>query len=170
MLNLRPAGLSDATLIANLGAQTFTQAFSAQMTPENIKEYVSVSFTPAQIGAEIKNPAHEFFIARWDEMPVGYAKLRTGKHQQKLISENPIELERLYVLEAYHQKKIGAALLEHCIQAAITNGHSTLWLAVWEKNIKAIRFYERWGFTVFDIQTFMRGHDAQTGLLMKKDL
>jgi GNAT superfamily N-acetyltransferase len=170
MLTFRVASLPDAPLIATLGAQTFTEAFSSQMTPENVKEYVSKSFTTTQIADEIKNPAHEFFLAYWNDTPIGYAKLRTGKLQQKLISKNPIELERLYVLEAYHAKKIGAALLQHCIQAAVAKTHATLWLAVWEKNLKAIRFYERWGFTVFDIQTFIRGHDAQTGLLMKKEL
>ncbi|MEN9961197.1 MAG: Protease synthase and sporulation negative regulatory protein 1, partial [Bacteroidota bacterium] len=38
---------------------------------------------------------------------------------------------------------------------------------VWEKNSRAIRFYEKQGFVAFDQHIFQLGEDAQTDILMK---
>jgi ribosomal protein S18 acetylase RimI-like enzyme len=43
-----------------------------------------------------------------------------------------------------------------------------VWLGVWEHNKKAIGFYRKNGFEVFDHHVFVLGNDHQTDLLMKK--
>jgi ribosomal protein S18 acetylase RimI-like enzyme len=42
-----------------------------------------------------------------------------------------------------------------------------VWLGVWEKNPKAIRFYKKNGFVEFDKHIFKLGTDEQTDIMMK---
>jgi ribosomal protein S18 acetylase RimI-like enzyme len=43
-----------------------------------------------------------------------------------------------------------------------------VWLDVWERNTRAISFYERWGFVVVGEQDFVLGDDVQRDLLMAR--
>jgi ribosomal protein S18 acetylase RimI-like enzyme len=45
-----------------------------------------------------------------------------------------------------------------------------IWLGVWEKNTRAIKFYQKNGFEAFDKHTFKLGSDAQTDIMMRKKL
>jgi ribosomal protein S18 acetylase RimI-like enzyme len=45
-----------------------------------------------------------------------------------------------------------------------------IWLGVWEHNEHAISFYKKFGFEQFGDHIFMLGNDAQTDLLLKKNL
>lgn len=42
-----------------------------------------------------------------------------------------------------------------------------VWLGVWEQNQRAIKFYQKNGFRVFDKHIFTLGEDKQTDILMK---
>jgi ribosomal protein S18 acetylase RimI-like enzyme len=63
---------------------------------------------------------------------------------------------------------IGAALMRAVLDAARRNGRKTLWLGVWERNARAIAFYERWGFEVVGEHVFRLGSDEQTDLIMER--
>jgi ribosomal protein S18 acetylase RimI-like enzyme len=45
-----------------------------------------------------------------------------------------------------------------------------MWLGVWEKNLSALKFYQRQGFVVFGSHKFNLGDEEQNDYLMKKDL
>jgi hypothetical protein len=61
-------------------------------------------------------------------------------------------------------------MLSFAFNAAKQNEHDFIWLGVWEHNQKAIRLYERQGFTLYSSHEFMLGNDKQTDLLMKMPL
>ena len=63
--------------------------------------------------------------------------------------------------------KIGRIFMDMAIEQAQSEKYKVVWLGVWENNIKAIRFYENYGFEVFDSHIFTIGTDHQTDLLMK---
>jgi ribosomal protein S18 acetylase RimI-like enzyme len=50
------------------------------------------------------------------------------------------------------------------------DGHDEVWLAVWEHNARAIRFYEKHGFTQVGEQPFTLGRDVQTDWLMSRSV
>lgn len=54
------------------------------------------------------------------------------------------ELDDLYVLPSYRSQGIGSAILRKCIEESQEN----LYLYVFSRNIRAISFYERYGFSV----------------------
>ena len=63
---------------------------------------------------------------------------------------------------------VGAALMQHCVDLAASRGRDWIWLGVWERNVRAIAFYSRWGFTDVGSQSFQLGADLQTDRIMAR--
>jgi ribosomal protein S18 acetylase RimI-like enzyme len=118
--------------------------------------------------SEIKNPSSSFYLVYDNAAIVAYLKLNIGIAQTEKLLENSMEIERIYVRQAAQRKKIGQFLLQKAIDLAQQQELKAVWLGVWEHNKKAIGFYRKNGFEVFDHHVFVLGNDHQTDLLMKK--
>ena len=81
---------------------------------------------------------------------------------------DPVELQRLYVDRTAMGRGVGAALMRATLDAARSAGYRTLWLGVWERNARAISFYERWQFETVGDHVFRLGSDHQTDLIMAR--
>jgi len=81
-----------------------------------------------------------------------------------------MELERIYVLEEFQGRSYGAVILQKVKEVAISAQKQFIWLGVWEKNTRAIIFYERYGFKKFGTHPYYIGTDKQTDFLMRLDL
>lgn len=163
----------DETEIGTLQAiskQTFYETFSAVNTEENMNRYLEESFSIEKLTEELNNPGAAFYFARLNEEVIGYLKLNTGTSQTELKDSRALEIERIYVPQAYHGKKVGQVLYEKAIQVARDAGVDYVWLGVWEENARAIRFYEKNGFVPFDKHLFKLGDDIQTDIMMKLKL
>ncbi|WP_299242009.1 GNAT family N-acetyltransferase [uncultured Aquimarina sp.] len=154
--------------LLEIGRQTFYDAFGPpHNTPENIHYYLSQKFTLEKITNEILNPESQFFFALYKDELVGYLKLNFGTAQTEVISEDSIEIERIYVINTHQGKGIGQYLLDKTVKIAKEKEITFIWLGVWDKNKRAIQFYERIGFKTFGKHPFMLGSDKQTDILMK---
>jgi len=168
--SIRRATVTDAGLLADLGAQTFYDTFVADNTAEDMTAYLSSSFGAALQAAELADANTKFLIAEIDGAAVGYAKLQSNPSPPCVAGSNPIELCRLYVSHAVIGSGVGAALMQACIDEAKAEGYKTMWLGVWEHNDRAQKFYERWGFQIAGEQNFQLGSDAQKDLVMYRDI
>ncbi|TWF42885.1 spermine/spermidine N-acetyltransferase [Chitinophaga polysaccharea] len=167
---IQKASLGDMATIQGIGRQTFFETFAHGNTGDDMDKYLDEHFSEVKIKAELSHPESLFFIAREGIEAVGYLKLNTGQAQTELQEKEGIEIERIYVKSAYHGKKVGQLLYDRALEIAQLQGKSYLWLGVWEENPRAIRFYEKNGFVVFDKHIFKVGNDEQTDLMMKKEL
>lgn len=170
ILTITVATPNDAELLTNLGITTFRETFMPDNKQEDMDKYIAEEMNPERITAELNNRENLFLIAASNGTIAGYAKMRATKRPAGLDSEHPLELERLYVLQEFHDRKVGAGLMEYCIRYAKDNKHDALWLGVWEHNHRAISFYTKWGFSVFGSHIFRLGSDDQTDILMMKML
>jgi len=117
------------------------------------------------------NPYSSFYFMVKDELGmVGYVKINRKDAQKEQFDNNAIELERIYVLKEFQGRRIGQEALTLVIEVAKTHEASCLWLGVWEKNVKAIDFYERHGFKKFGQHPYLIGKDEQYDWMMKLDL
>jgi GNAT superfamily N-acetyltransferase len=146
-LSIRRAQFEEANLIAVLGSATFYEAYYEQDAPLALASYILESFSVAQIRIELESPGSEFFIIFLDEKAVGYAKLREDPPAPGVTSENAMELQRFYAVERVWGKGLAEILLNYVLDEARSKGFDTLWLGVWEENIRGRRFYEKHGFT-----------------------
>jgi ribosomal protein S18 acetylase RimI-like enzyme len=167
---IRLAKKEEAEVIGILAAQTFTETFEWYNTPENMREYNETHFTKNKILAEIEDKNSIMYVALIDDIIVGYAKLKSSEAPPELTVASHIEIERLYVSKKFHDKKVGLALMNTCIETAKQKKLDVIWLGVWEQNPRAINFYTRIGFQQFGSHIFQLGNDAQTDYLMKLSL
>ncbi|RYF74384.1 MAG: GNAT family N-acetyltransferase [Cytophagaceae bacterium] len=169
-ITIRKAELSDLSRVQQIGRETFFETFADANTEADMQTYLEENFSDAKVWAELSHPDSQFFVAWEGEAPIGYLKINTGQAQTEPQGEEALEIERIYVKNAYHGKKVGQLLYEQALSIARQQNKMHLWLGVWEGNPKAIRFYEKNGFIGFDKHIFQLGDDAQTDVLMKKVL
>ena len=91
-----------------------------------------------------------------------------GATDAAVTGDSPVEVERFYVAYDFHGHGLAAHLMEACIETAVGRGGRTLWLGVWEKNARAIRFYEKRGFADVGSHPFVLGTDVQTDRVMQR--
>jgi diamine N-acetyltransferase len=165
------AGAADASLIADISRRTFYDTFAPYNTAENMEQFLEVQFTREQLIAEVGAPRNTFLLAWLDRVPVGYARLYDGQELPRdLAGTSAMEISRIYSEQEMIGKGVGKALMEACLDAGRRKGKEWIWLCVWERNRRAIRFYEKIGFERFGQVVFILGQDIQNDWCMKKKL
>ena len=169
-IEIKKASLSDLEVLQIISIQTFSETFAEVNTPENIENYNRESFNLEQLTSELTNPNSQFFIAYSDSEPIGYLKINFGSAQTEVLNDDALEIHRIYVLQAFHGKKVGQLLLDKAIEIAQQTNSDYIWLGVWEENHRALQFYTKNGFIAFDTHVFILGEEEQTDLLMKLEV
>ena len=169
-LVIRKISIDHLYQLQKIGKTTFTETFTAHNTKEDLDKYLEESFSNEKLSSELNNPYSSFYFAEIEDNVVGYLKINFGASQTELKDNEALEIERIYVLQAYHGKKLGQALYEKAISIAKEMKVNYVWLGVWEENNKAIQFYKKNGFVQFDTHIFKLGNDEQTDIMMKISL
>lgn len=170
LVTVREGGVEDAKLISDLAIRTFYETYSWYNTTENMRDYTQTHFDPEQTRKELLESETIFLIAVAEGNAIGYAKLRNQEHPAELKGKSYVEIERIYVEQRYQQHKVGYTLIQKCIDKAREKDLDTIWLGVWEKNTKALAFYEKVGFKKFGSHNFQLGEDIQLDHLIKHEL
>lgn len=169
-ITITRATTDDVYTLQQIGRQTFAETFTDNNSQESIARYLDESFATDKLTREISNEDSQFYFALDESEVIGYLKLNTGNAQTEPEDVSALEIERIYVLAAYHGKKVGQLLYNKAMQVADELKCSYVWLGVWEKNPRAIRFYEKNGFVPFNKHIFRLGGEEQTDIMMKKAL
>lgn len=171
-LKIRRAQIEDAEMLAELSYKTFWDAFHEhpENAPEDMAAYMEKAFSVEAVRAELNDENAIFLIAEFENELAGYAKITLGAIEDGITAEKPIELNRLYSHQKFLGKGIGQKLMDECFRIAKENDCDAMWLGVWEFNPRAQAFYRKYGFREVGKHIFQLGSDAQTDLLMQKDL
>lgn len=161
---------NDLLQLQHIGRETFSQTFSEINSEENMSKYLKESFSSEKLTEELSNELSQFYFAKLGNEVIGYMKLNTGAAQKENPDENALEIERIYVLQDFYGKKVGQLLYNKAIEVAKELAVDHVWLGVWEKNFRALAFYNKNGFVKFGQHEFVLGDDIQIDLLMKKAL
>lgn len=167
MISIRLAEFSDLKTLQEISKLTFQEAFADSNTAEDMHQYLTTNFSLDKLTNELSEAGSRFFIALDGLRAVGYLKVNAGIAQTDLKETDSLEIERIYVLNAYYGKKVGQLLYEKAVEVAEESGKTSIWLGVWEENPRAIRFYEKNGFVAFGSHVFKMGSDEQTDILMR---
>lgn len=167
---------ADAETLRDLAERTFRDAWQADNEPEAFEAYCREHFSLENVRAELAATGTEFYLGEINGEPVAYLKLNIDRKPHSLgDSEAPgeytgpaLQLERIYVLQNIQSQGLGAELLRFTEQRACATGATWIWLSVWQKSPRTIKFYERHGFSIFGIETFWVGDDPQPDWLMRK--
>lgn len=169
-IKIKKVTITDIEQLQKIGRDTFFETFYDSNTEENMKKYLEINFSLKNLAKELKKKDNEFYFALKNNKVIGYLKLNFGSAQTELKNENTVEIERIYVLKIYHGKNIAQFLLEKAIEISNQKNVNYIWLGVWEKNIRAIKFYQKNNFIAFDKHIFKLGDDEQNDIMMKLTL
>ena len=169
-IKITPVEVHDLQRLQIIGKTTFLEAFAEDNDEADMEKYLAERFSLEHLKTEFENPDSEFHFALSASQVIGYLKVNTGNAQTELQKEHALEIERIYVLKAFYGKGAGQLLYQKALSIAQQRKVDFIWLGVWEKNQRAMRFYEKNGFVVFDKHLFKFGEDIQTDLLMKRVL
>lgn len=166
MLDFRYALVRDAIRLAEFAERTFRDTFGDQNHPLDMELYCASTFGVAKQLDEITDPSITTLLCETRDDLVGYLQLKMNEEK----GDGRLEIQRLYVDKSWHGKEVGKLLIDKAFEIAIGAGAKEVWLGVWEHNTRAIRFYEKIGFTEQGEHTFQLGNDAQRDLVMVKPL
>ena len=171
-LNIRRGTAEDAEMLAPLAVKVFNDTFANNLLnkPDDMRAYITEFLTVEAFGKDLANENSIFFIAETENKIIGYAKLIEYSTEDCVSGENPIELNKLYIMHEFHGKGIARVLMEKCFAEAESKNYQTMWLGVWEFNFRAQKFYEKLGFRQVGNHIFQLGSDPQTDWIMERKL
>ena len=169
-ITIKRCTADDTELIRALSVSTFSETFSHMNTPENMAAYLATAFAPEKLYAELSDSCSEFWLLLCDGRPAGYLKLNEAPSQSDINDESALEIERIYVCSEFQGSGLGSRLISHALGIAAEKSKKYVWLGVWEKNEKALRFYKNNDFCEWTTHSFRLGDDEQTDIIMKKEL
>lgn len=169
---IRTATPDDAVALTDLSIRTMREAFGPPHNPaELVETYIEETFSLEKIRQELMDPKATFLLTISPEQEVvGYAKLRRNRPPRQLKGQHAIEIQRLYVSDRQIGKGLGRQLMENCLNLARQEGYKAVWLGVWERNNRAIAFYEKTGFQRCGWHYFQFGDERQRDYWMKKEV
>ncbi|RYY62500.1 MAG: GNAT family N-acetyltransferase [Chitinophagaceae bacterium] len=170
MIHVKKAGPPEAALIADLSRSTFHDTFAPVNTKENMDKFMREKFSSQMLIDEVSEPGNHFFIAWEGTTPVGYSRVRENNNPPGLEGRETIEIARIYAIREAIGKGVGKELMQAAIDLGRSLGKEVVWLGVWEHNLPAIAFYEKWGFERFSDHEFILGDDVQTDWLLRRNL
>jgi len=169
-LILRLAGPDDAAAVAAFGERSFRETFGADNRPEDMDAYCAATYAVERQRREMAEPERVTLLAEMEGRLVGYAQLRDGPAPSCVAGADPIEVLRFYVDRRWHGQGIARTLMAETLARARALGRRTVYLAVWERNARAIAFYRKVGFREVGAQPFQLGKDVQTDQVMVREL
>ena len=169
---IRQAVPDDAKVLTDLAYTTFWDAFAhhPKNAPDDLNYYMRQAFNQEQIASELADEKNIFLIAELEGEAAGYSKIIIDNIEPGITGTRPVELSRLYAHQKHLGQGIGQKLMDACFERARSENRDVMWLGVWEYNPRAQRFYEKNGFRIVGSHVFHLGEDAQTDLLMQKEL
>jgi GNAT superfamily N-acetyltransferase len=162
---VRTARPSDVGALSALAESTFRETYGRFNTSADMDAYCLQHHTPEVIGKEIVTPGVEFIVCEHDAELIAFAQLVRNATTHHLVARRPMEVHRFYVAAPWIGRGISQLLVADLKARAKQGGADYLWLGVWEKNLRAIAFYQKSGFGVVGRQTFKLGADIQNDLV-----
>lgn len=157
----RMPGPADGPALSAMARHCFAEAFTAVIDPGPLEIYLDQAYGPAgQMQRDLGDPTVDWQAAFADDVPVGYIKLSGLTLAFERAHPAAMELRQLYVVEAFKGTGMADALTEWALGTARDRGAPEIYLAVFDHNQRAKRFYARHGFSEVGRCHFVTGHQV----------
>lgn len=170
--HIRRAHADDAGALALAGAATFLETFAGILHGRDIVEHCRVQHAPQVYQDWLADPSTASWLAETVERdaPVGYAVIAPAKLPVADLSEDDLELKRIYLLSRFHGGGVGRELMRHAVVEARERGARRLLLGVYAGNERALGFYARHGFRRIGERHFQVGGTSYGDAVLALDL
>jgi GNAT superfamily N-acetyltransferase len=156
-LGLRKAAPADAHALSAFASRAFWDTYRDIDDPHAIATYVAEHLCPRALAAVIGDCTSVTLLAEVGSILAGYAILSRSQPPSCVVGSDPIELSRFYLGATFIGCGYGRELMHAVHAQARQLGARTLWLGVYDRNARAVRFYERSGMTKVGGKEFLFG-------------
>lgn len=171
MIKIKQATKADIDVLALLARQTWAESHGHYIEDKNdLSKYLDANFSVAKTTEDLDDSKQLFYIMYVDDLPVGYAKIVVNAIQEHVASQNTCKLDRIFILNDFIPLKIGQQLLTFVKEKAKALQLDTMWLTVYIKNKRAIRFYERNEFKNVGIVNFIVSEKEYENIVFAKTI
>lgn len=143
-------------VLAEIGASTFYETFRPHNTEEDMQQYLATTYTPELVKANLNKAGIHYFLGYLGGLDQGYVKLIENPVGLNLTGK-VMELEKIYLRATAQGSGLATALMQLAIEKSRALGFEKLYLGVWQENERALAFYKKMGFEVFDTRKFQLG-------------
>jgi ribosomal protein S18 acetylase RimI-like enzyme len=147
-LHYHPATISDIPLIQSLAHRIWYSHYPGIITHEQIAYMLDWMYSAAELGNQMTLGQHFTIVYDGEEATGYYALSERQLHHYYL--------HKFYIETSLHRRGLGAAALTHLL-ALDCEQYETISLQVNRKNIKAVNFYFKHGFTIDRAEDFEVG-------------
>jgi len=169
MIAYRDALTGDAEPLTTMARASFTETFGALYPPEDLAIFLDAAFGSAGLPAQIGDSTFAIRLALDGERIAGFAKIGPNAFTDHAPAE-AAELYQLYVLQPWQGTGVAAALMEWAIAQARARGAAQLLLSVYADNLRAQRFYTRYGLYEVGRYAFPVGNTIDDDRIWRLDL
>lgn len=156
MIEYRDAGRADATALTEMARRSFVETFAHLYSQEDLDSFIAEAFGPGGLPSQVGAPGYTIRLALDGGVIAGFAKLGKNTLPAPAAAE-AVELKQLYVLRPWQGSGVAAALMEWALATARAQGACALVLGVFAGNVRAQRFYARYGLAEIGRNPFRVG-------------
>lgn len=167
---IKKVTLADIDKLIAISKETFTDTFAKYNSKEELDKYIEDNLNYSILSSELKNDDSSFYFIYLDQEIAGYLKLNVNQAQTEDVTNNAMEVQRIYIRVCYKRNGLGKDLINYAEQEALKLNKDFLWLGVWEHNQTALSFYNKFGFKTVSEHKFIIGNDIQKDLIMTKSI
>ena len=146
-IDISRIGMNDLVALSAMARKTFYDTFTGTCTEQDMQGFLDAYYSQTQLGKELQDEEMFIFFASVDGVPAAYLQFKESYTSFPEIKKwKALELKRIYVLSEFQGKGIAQKLMDFFIDFAIEKKYEAVWLGVWEHNIRAQKFYAKYGF------------------------
>jgi ribosomal protein S18 acetylase RimI-like enzyme len=167
-ITYRAAVEADAEALAVFFAETFCETFGHLYNQEDLAAFLAQHAAGGWLD-QLRDDSISIRVADHGQELVGLAKLG----QVKLPVEPDgaaLEIQQLYVAPHVRGQGVAVSLMEWMLKEARSRGAGEVFLSVYTDNLRAQRFYARYGFVDVGPCVFMVGDQADEDRIMRAAL
>jgi len=169
---IREATADDAGRLAALAAVTFPLACPTGSSPEDIAAHLRRTLSAEKFTEYLADPDVTILAIDAAGELRGYSMLvarpTSDTDVATALTLTPsTELSKCYVHPEHHGLGAAAELMKATLDRAAGSGAAGVWLGVNSQNAKAIRFYEKSGFTKVGTKSFRLGDTVEHDFVME---
>ncbi len=165
------AGRENASLISDIGRQSFEEAFHLHFDKqEDLLNYLDYTFNPVHLGDSLSKSNNVFFLAFLHGEAAGFIKLKKISPNKLVEDSRQMELQKIYVLKKFHGLGVSDSLMRKALDMAKEINAAIIWLDVMIGNERAFRFYIKYGFSRIGHHEFRIGSQVFKYHVMAKPI
>jgi ribosomal protein S18 acetylase RimI-like enzyme len=169
---IRKAVAGDAAALADLAAATFPLACPPGSAPEDIQLHLKRTLSKERFAEYLADNKIVILVLEQDGRLDGYTLLVDRQSAdpdvlRALGAKRSVELSKCYVHPDHHGRGAATRLMRASLDWAAEQGAVSVWLGVNSQNAKAIRFYEKSGFTRVGAKSFTLGDSVESDFILE---